>query len=139
MVKQLAVFIENRKGRLLELTKVLGSNNIDLLTLSIADTKDFGILRLITRENTRAEKVLKNAGFTVTSTDLIGVQVEDKPGGLASILLALDQQSINVEYLYSFAHPSINSAVILFKVANEEMALKILKDNNVKILDENII
>lgn len=138
MVNQMAVFMENREGRILKLTEVLSENGIDLLTLSIADTKDFGILRCITRDNVRAEKVLKEAGFTVTNTQLIGVEVDDTPGGLAHILEILDGQRINVEYLYSFAHTSTKSAVILFKVSNDELALKILKDNQVKIIDNLI-
>lgn len=137
MVKQMAVFIENRKGRILQLTKTLKENGIDLITLSIADTKDFGILRCMTRDNEKAEAVLKDAGFTVTSTELIGIEVPDSPGGLADVLEILDNQDINVEYLYSFAHTSTRNAVILFKVADEKLAIKILKDNNVKIL-ENI-
>lgn len=138
MVNQMAVFIENRKGRILQLTKVLGDNGIDLLTLSIADTKDFGILRCITRDNVKAERVLKEAGFTVTSTELIGVEVGDAPGGLANILQVLDDKSINVEYLYSFAHTSTNSAIILFKVSNEALAIKTLKDNNLVVIDSLI-
>lgn len=137
MVKQMAVFIENRKGRILQLTKVLKDSGIDLITLSIADTKDFGILRCMTRDNEKAERVLKDAGFTVTSTQLIGIEVPDSPGGLADVLQMLDEQSINVEYLYSFAHTSTHNAVILFKVADEKLAIKILKDNNIKVL-ENI-
>lgn len=138
MVNQMAVFIENRKGRILELTKVLGENGIDLLTLSIADTKDFGILRCITRDNKKAEKVLQNAGFTVTGTELIGVEVGDTPGGLAFVLQTLDEQNINVEYLYSFAHTSTSTAVILFKVSDEALALKVLKDKNIKVIDSLI-
>lgn len=139
MVNQMAVFIENRKGRILELTQVLKKNNIDLLTLSIADTKDFGILRCITRDNEKAQKVLKEAGFTVTSTELIGVEVSDTPGGLANVLSILSEQNINVEYLYSFAHTSTKNAVILFKVSDDEQALKILNKNNIKVMDTNII
>lgn len=135
MVNQMAVFIENRKGRILQLTKTLSDNGIDLLTLSIADTKDFGILRCITRDNAKAEKVLRAAGFTVTSTELIGVEVGDTPGGLANVLAILEAQSINVEYLYSFAHTVTNSAIILFKVSDEALSIKILKENNIKIID----
>ncbi len=139
MVNQMAVFIENRKGRILELTKVLSKNGIDLLTLSIADTKDFGILRLVTRQNEKAQKVLREAGFTVTDTELLGVEVSDKPGGLANVLEILDSYNINVEYLYSFAHTAENNAVILFKVADEALALKVLKEKGVKIIDSLIV
>lgn len=139
MIKQMAVFIENRKGRLLELTKTLGDAGIDLVTLSIADTKDFGILRCITSDNDKAEKVLKAAGFTVTSTELFGAEVADEPGGLAKILEILNDNDINVEYLYSYARKVTANAVILFKVTDEEKAIRVLKENNVKILTRDII
>mgnify|MGYP001154082090 CR=1 FL=1 len=139
MVKQMAVFMENRKGRIGELTKVLKKNNIDLVTLSIADTKDFGILRCITRDNARAEQALRAAGFTVTTTELIGVEVADKPGRLAEVTELLEENDVNIEYLYSFARQSVGTGIILFKVDNEALALKALKDKGVKILEEAII
>ena len=139
MVKQMAVFMENSKGRIGELTKVLKKNNIDLVTLSIADTKDFGILRCITRDNARAEQALRAAGFTVTTTELIGVEVADKPGRLAEVTELLEENDVNIEYLYSFARQSVGTGIILFKVDNEALALKALKDKGVKILEEAII
>ncbi|MCI8434964.1 MAG: ACT domain-containing protein [Clostridia bacterium] len=139
MVKQMAVFMENRKGRIGELTKVLKKNNIDLVTLSIADTKDFGILRCITRDNARAEQALRAAGFTVTTTELIGVEVADEPGRLAEVTELLEENDVNIEYLYSFARQSVGTGIILFKVDNEALALKALKDKGVKILEEAII
>ncbi len=139
MVKQMAVFMENRKGRISQLTGVLKANGIDIVTLSIADTKDFGILRCITRDNERAEKLLRDAGFTVTATELIGVEVPDEPGRLNEVLELLDRNNINVEYLYSFARLSDGSGIILFKVENEKLALDILTKNGIKVLDEAII
>ncbi len=139
MVKQMAVFMENRKGRISQLTGVLKNNGIDLVTLSIADTKDFGILRCITRDNDRAEKLLRDAGFTVTTTELIGVEVPDEPGRLNEVLELLDRSDINVEYLYSFARLKDGSGIILFKVENDKLALDILKENGIKVLkDESI-
>ncbi len=139
MVNQIAVFMENRKGRILELTKILKKNDVDLVTLSIADTKDFGILRCIARDNSKAEKVLKDAGFTVTVTELIGVEVDDRPGGLSDVLALLDESGINVEYLYSFAHMATKNAIILFKVSDEALAAKILTEKKIKLLDNSII
>lgn len=136
MVKQMAVFMENRKGRISQLTGVLKANGIDLVTLSIADTKDFGILRCITRDNETAERVLKEAGFTVTTTELIGVEVADEPGKLGDVLTLLDDNGINIEYLYSFARLKAGSGVILFKVSDEGKALAILRDNGIKILEQ---
>ncbi len=139
MVEQMAVFMENRQGRIMELAKTLKENAIDLITLSIADTKDFGILRCIARDNAKAQKVLKEAGFTVTTTKLIGVEVVDEPGGMCDILTLLGAENINIEYLYSFAHTATKKAIILFKVSDEELALKILKDNGNKLLDNGVI
>lgn len=89
-VKQISVFLENKSGRLAEVTKILGENNIDISALSIADTTDFGILRLIVNDPDKAEKVLKENGFTVSSTNVIAIGVEDKPGGLSKALEILD-------------------------------------------------
>ncbi len=137
MVEQIAVFIENRKGRLQELTKVLGDAGIDLRTMSIADTNDFGILRAVTSDNAAAARVLKEHGFTVTTNRLIGVEVPDKPGGLAYVLKTLDDNGVDIEYLYSFAHTNDKRAVILFRVGDDKNASEVLKAHGVKLL-ENI-
>ena len=132
IVNQLSAFIENKAGRLHKFTTVLAENNIDLLTLSIADTKDYGILRAITKDNDKAVAVLKAAGFTVSITKLIGVEVTDAPGGLAKILEIFDEGKISVEYLYSYARTSKGSAVILLKVENIEDATKLLEEHGAK-------
>lgn len=139
MVEQMAVFMENRQGRITELTKILKENGVDLITLSIADTKDFGILRCITSDNAKAEKVLRSAGFAVTATGLIGVGVEDRPGCLAEVLALLDSADINIEYLYSFRSAAAKTAVILFKVSDEKRAVEILTKNKIKLLDNSVI
>ena len=138
-VNQIAVFLENRKGRTSEFAKVLADNNIDLVSMSIADTKEFGILRAITRDNALAVKVLREAGFTVTSTDLIGIEVEDRAGGLSYVLDLLDKGGVDIEYLYSYSRSEANRAIIILKVANEDIALKVMKDNNIKVLENSII
>jgi hypothetical protein len=135
MIKQLSVFIENKPGRLYKLTKFLGDNKIDLVMLSIADTKDFGILRLITKDIGRSYELLKAAGYTVSVTELIGVEVGDRPGGLAEVLSAFDNSGISVEYLYSFARTSDKTAIILFRVEDPEAALKILEKENIGATD----
>ena len=135
MVEQLAVFIENKPGRLQEITRVLGGAGIDLRTLSIADTNDFGILRAITSDNKKAAKALRDKGFTVTTNNLICVEVPDKPGGLASVLAILDDAQIGVEYLYSFAHTNDKRAVILFRAEDDAKAAGVLKKSGVKLLD----
>ena len=100
LVKQLSVFMENRPGRLSKLTHTLGKEGIDFVTLSIADTKDFGIVRFIARENERAYEVLKREGFTVGITELIGVEVDDKPNALAEVVALIEEADMNIEYLY---------------------------------------
>lgn len=138
LVKQIAVFLENRKGRIHELTNVLAKADIDIVAMSIADTTDFGILRAITRDNTKALKVLKEAGFTATTNDLIGISVEDKPGGLNKALKFLDDNDIAIEYLYSFAREN-HKAIILLKVGDVVNALSIIKKNNIELLSNEII
>jgi len=138
LVKQIAVFLENRKGRIHELTNVLALAGIDIVAMSIADTTDFGILRAITRDNGKALKVLKDAGFTATSNDLIGITVDDKPGGLNKALKFLDDNNIAVEYMYSFARAN-QKAIILLKVQDVVEALSIMKKNGVELLTNDII
>jgi len=134
-VQQLAVFLENRKGRINELTKVLSHNNIDLVTLSIADTNDFGILRAVTSDNALALKALKEAGFTVTTAELIGIEVGDIPGGLHNVLELLDKEDISIEYVYSFAHTKDKNAIILLRVKDQNRAAAILERNKIKLID----
>ena len=101
LVKQISVFLENKSGRLAEVTRTLASNNIDISALSIADTTDFGILRLIVNDPETAESVLNQNGFTVSCTSVIAVSVADKPGGLAVALDILDSEGFGIEYLYA--------------------------------------
>lgn len=139
LVNQIAVFLENRKGRINDFAKVLSDNNIDLVSMNIADTKEFGILRAVTRDNAFAIKELKKAGFTVTSCDLIGIEVEDRPGGLSRVLKLLDKGGVDIEYLYSYARTEANKAVILLKVSDISKAISVISDNNIRILENSII
>ena len=131
--------MENRPGRLYKLTHALGKEGIDFVTLSIADTKDFGIVRFIARDNERAYEILKNEGFTVGQTELIGVEVEDNPNALASVIEILDEKNINIEYLYSFVLTNHNTAKILMRVENTEQAVKVLEEKGIKLLSEKIL
>jgi len=133
-VKQISIFIENRSGRLLEVTDVLGKNNINIRALSLADTSDYGILRLIVDRPDEALDVLKNANFTLSETDVIAVEVSDKPGGLSKVLNILGNAGINVEYMYAFVEKSSDNAVMIFRIEDIEGAIKVLSDNNVTIL-----
>ena len=134
-VDQLSVFVQNTHGRLAQLTQVLAGHNIDICTLSIADTTQYGILRMIVRETAKAEQVLKDAGFTVHTDRVLAIDVPDRPGGLAEVLLALDAQSVGIEYLYSFVRTPNQNAAILFKVDDEQQAVAVMQSQGIAFID----
>ncbi len=121
-IQQLTVFLENKQGRLAEVTRLLAKNNIDLRALSIADTAEFGILRLIVSDTEKAKQILAADGTLVQITDIVGVRLSDQPGELAEVLSTLDSQQINVEYLYAFLTRTENSAYVVLRVANNAAA-----------------
>ena len=134
-VEQISVFLENKPGRLSEVTKILYEADVNIRALSIADTSDFGVLRLIVSDNQKAEEVLRNNGLTVRKTDVVAVEVEDKPGGLHKILELLQQANINVEYMYAFVQQSGNNAVMIFRFDNIDDAIKALEVNGVTVIN----
>ncbi|MBR7111110.1 MAG: ACT domain-containing protein [Clostridia bacterium] len=134
LVNQIAVFLENQRGKVKGVTDVLKKAGINLLAVSIADTKDFGILRAITDNNEEAIKVLKSNGYVVLSNDLIGVEVENKPGGLGEVLGILDELEIDIEYLYSYV-VSDGKAIILFKVSDVQKTVELIKAKDVKLIE----
>src|SRR5512137_485726 len=125
-VDQISIFLENKSGRLAEVTRVLGNAGINVRALSLADTSDFGILRLIVNDSARAVDVLKQNQFTVSMTQVVAVEVSDRPGGLAHILDILQKENINVEYMYAFVERSSDNAVIIFRFDDIDKAIKIL-------------
>ncbi|MFK5926938.1 MAG: ACT domain-containing protein [Desulfuromusa sp.] len=133
-VEQISIFIENKSGRLAEITGILGKNGINIRALSLADTSDFGILRLIVDDSGKALKVLKEQRFTVSITHVIGIEVSDSPGGLTSILQILDNNNVNVEYMYAFVERSGDNAVIIFRFDDIDEAIAALTKHGVKIL-----
>ena len=135
MVNQISIFLENKCGRLVRVTQALGEAGINIRALSIADTSDFGILRLIVDQPDRALEILKDKGFMATVTQVIAVEVPDIPGGLAPVLSYLEQASINIEYLYSFLEKPAKDALILMRVENIDEALRVLQENNVPVID----
>ena len=135
MLKQISVFLENKAGRLAEVTRVLGENNVGLSALSIADTTDFGILRLIAEPTEAAESALRKAGFMVNATKVIGISIDDTPGALVKALDTLQQLKIDVEYIYAFEGRAHNTAVGIFKVTGDpEVAEAALKSAGVELL-----
>ena len=135
IVEQISIFIENKSGRLAEITRVLGEAGINIRALSLADTSDFGILRLIVNDGAKAATVLKENGFTVSKTEVVAVEVPDRPGGLSAILQALDREAINVEYMYAFVERCGGNAVIIFRFDETDKAIATLKAQNFSILD----
>lgn len=139
LIEQLSIFVENKQGRLAEITKLLEENNIDIRALSIADTRDFGIMRLIVNNPTKAEAIFKEAGCTVSLTNVIAIGVEDKPGGLAKAMEVLYQNKISVEYMYAFISKTDDTAFVILRVEDNESALKALDKNNIRILKSSEI
>jgi len=139
MAKQISVFLENKVGRLSHVTRVLGEEGINIRALSIADTSDFGILRLIVNDPARAYKVLKDARFTVSETEVIAVQVPDLPGGLASVLEQMTEQDLSIEYLYAFLGNKGDDALVIFKVEDIARTRKIFNETGIKFLDEETL
>ena len=135
-VKQISVFIENTPGRLADFTKLLGEHHIDLVSLSIADTTHFGILRGIVADYERAERLISEAGYTVRLTDVLAASVPDEPGGLAKVLGMLSEIGISIEYLYSFVRNAGKNALIIFRVEELVRAAQVLTDNGVRLLTQ---
>ncbi|MDQ7787062.1 MAG: ACT domain-containing protein [Thermodesulfovibrionales bacterium] len=133
-VKQISLFLENKKGRLSEALDVLAKADINIRALSIADTSDFGILRLIVPDPDKAKKVLTKSSFTVRESDVIAVGVSDKPGGLASVLKLLTDADINVEYMYAFVEKSGEKAVVVLRTDSISNGKKALKKAGVTVL-----
>lgn len=127
LIKQISVFVENKPGRMADILEVLAKNNIDISALSIADTTDFGVLRMIVSDSDLAKKVLNDAGVVVKTTDVIAVSMEDKPGGLGAIMNTINDGEITVDYMYAFAGRSENGAMVVIKVNNPDKAIELLE------------
>ena len=136
-VEQIAVFLENRSGRLAEITSIIAENNINIRALSVADTADFGILRLIVDKVEEAEKALKEKGFTVGKTTVIAVEVPDRTGGLAEVLDCVQKIGLNVEYMYAFVNKTGENAVLIFRFDDMTMAIDSLQENGFTILESS--
>lgn len=133
-IKQISVFLENKRGRLLEAAESLAKAGINIRALSIADTSEFGILRLIVPEPEKAKQVLENSNFTVRENDVIAVGVSDSPGGLAGILRILNDAGINVEYAYAFVQKSGEKAVVVLRIEDSESGIKALSERGIMLL-----
>ncbi len=138
-IKQLSIFVENKKGGLAEILSELGGNNIDICALSLADTTDFGILRMIVDDAEKAEKILVDHGVVVKVNKVLGLAVDDTPGGLAKALTALNAGGVAIEYMYAFVGESNKHAMVVLRTDDNDKALNTLKDAGVSILCESDI
>lgn len=138
-VKQISVFLENAKGSLSKMTRLLADAGLDLIALSIADTEHYGILRCIVSDTDKGMKALRDAGYTARLTEVLAVCVPDRPGGLADVLGTLYEEDISVEYIYSFVRSSGSYALVIFHLSDLEKGKRVLCEKGVKLLEQEQI
>lgn len=135
LVEQISVFIANKVGKIAEVVKAIGENDIDIYALSIADTTDFGVLRLIVSDPGKTKEVLKEKGLIVKRSEVLAITVEDKPGGLSHALEVLKDKGISIEYTYAFIGKNVKGATVVMKVDKPEDAVKLLEDTDINVID----
>ncbi len=133
-LEQISIFLENRSGRLAEITGILAEADVNIRALSLADTADFGILRVVVNAPGKAMQVLKENGFTVAKTEMVALELPDRPGGLAGILRTLHTAGINVEYMYAFVQKMEDNAIVIFRFDDPEKASRALREAGVRVL-----
>ena len=131
-VKQISVFLENRPGALAEFTKILEMSSIDLRALSLAESEDFGIVRVIVDDPYKTIRILKEEGYICSVTKVIAVEIADKPGSLVKMLNVLGDNNVNLEYSYAFLAKKANSAFMILRVADNDKAIKVLTQNGIR-------
>jgi hypothetical protein len=136
-IKQLTVFVENRQGALVAVTDTLAKHNVNMRALSIAETQEFGILRLIVNDEKAAEKTLTEEGYLIKVIDVVGVKISDEPGKLTEALGVLDKAGINMEYLYAFMARTEKHAYVVLRVEDNALAEKVLVDAGFKLITES--
>lgn len=135
-ITQISIFLENKEGRIYDVCRLLGEKNINIRALNLADSEQFGILRMVVDKPEAALEVLKKAEFTAKITDIVAVEVPDIPGGLALILKVIHENKLNVEYMYGFVEKSSNQALMVFRFENMDNAVEKLSKNGVKIIGD---
>lgn len=135
-ITQVSVFLENKKGRLLEVCSLLGKHNINIRALNVAESEGFGVLRIVVDKPQEAVDLLKKNNLVANLTDVVAVEVEDKPGGLARVLEALSKNNINVEYMYGFVEKHTSNALMVFRFDEPEKAAKALLDNGISVVKQ---
>jgi len=135
-VRQVSVFLENKSGRLYEVCRRLAESGVNIRALSIAETADYGVLRLIVNDPGKAMRVMAENGITVSETEVIAVEVPDEPGGLAGVLAPLYDANVNIEYIYCFVEKSGESAIVVFRVEQLDAAIRALQGGGYKVMRE---
>ena len=138
-IKQVSIFVENKSGTMADVLDILGKNGIDISALSIADTTDFGILRLIVSDPFKAEKILKENGMIVKLTDVIAVGIDNKPGSLSEILKTLKESGIEIDYMYAFIGKTSHGALVIMKTMDSEKTTLVLNSHNITTVDASEI
>jgi hypothetical protein len=138
-LKQLSVFLENKPGRLSHPCRALAAAGINILTLSLADTEKFGILRLIVKDPEKAKAALEKAGCVVNLSEVLALEIPDHPGGLESILTILEPNAINIEYMYAFTLKHEGHAVLIARIEDSDRAINILRQKGVAVLGSDIL
>ena len=138
-ITQISVFLENKKGRLYDACELLGKNGINICMLTIAESADYGILRIVVDNPEKALTVLKRHDFTANIADIVAVEVGDQPGGLAKVLKVLNEQNLNVEYMYGFEEKNGNKALLILRFDDPDQAIQSLQRNGIKVLPKNEI
>jgi hypothetical protein len=134
-IKQISVFLENNAGRLGDVTRVLAQAQINIRAISIADTADFGILRLIVDKSDEAVKALNDGGFTTRITNVAAVEISDFPGSLAKVMELFQSSNVNIEYLYASLEGKIDKAVVIFKLEDHDKGLKLINEKGLSMVD----
>jgi len=137
--KQISIFLENKKGRLAEVTKLLTDEGINIRALSLADTGEFGVLRLIVNDRARCLRALKSHDFAAQESDVLAIEIEDRPGGLYRIVDVLDREGVNIEYMYTFLGKRGDNAITVFKSDDAGRAVDALRKGGIGILPEDMI
>ncbi len=138
-IKQISIFLENKKGRLADVTDLLAKQSINIRALSLADTAEFGILRLIVDDPDKCAAVLKKENFVAQETDVIVVEVEDRPGGLNRILTVFEKENLNIEYMYAVVEKSANNALVIFRIDNYKKAIDVLQKNGISLVSHDVL
>ncbi len=138
-ITQISVFLENRKGRLFEVCSLLGANDINIRALTIAETESFGVLRTVVDKSDAAVKLLREHGFVANFTDVVAIEVPDKPGGLATVLKVFSDNDVNIEYMYGFVEKFSEKALLVFRFEDTDFAQQVLAKHSISVVTKKEI